>query len=222
MVVILLGPPGVGKGTQGTRLAEATGAKHVATGDLLRAARREGTVLGKKAQAFMDKGELVPDQLIVDLVAEVVGQLDRQAGLVFDGFPRTVPQAEALERLLASAGRKVDAVLVLEADDEVLVKRMSGRRSCPKCAAVYNIHFSPPQRDGMCDKCGSALVQRADDNPTTVRHRLDVYRQETAPLVRHYETAGAPVRRVDSDRPLDDVQQAIRAALAPRSEAKRA
>ena len=210
--MILLGPPGVGKGTQGVVLAQALGARHVATGDLLRTARRDGTELGRKAQGYMDRGALVPDPLIVDLVREVLATLAPTQGVVFDGFPRTVRQAEALGTALADVGRKVDAVLALEADDEVLVKRLAGRRSCPQCQAVYNVHFTPPKRDGVCDKCGAALVHRPDDEPGTVRRRLEVYRKETAPLIEFYEQGRAPVRRIDADRPVDEVQGSIRGA----------
>jgi adenylate kinase len=214
MVVILLGPPGVGKGTQGALLAEATGARHVATGDLLRAARRDGTELGRKAQGYMDRGELVPDQLIIDLVREVLGGLDEDTGVVLDGFPRTVPQARALEGALAEAGRRVDRVVALEADDEVLVKRMAGRRSCPSCGAVYNVHFNPPAQADVCDRCGKPLVHRADDDPKTVRHRLEVYRRDTAPLVRFYEGTDAQLLRVPADRPVEEVQEGLREAVA--------
>jgi adenylate kinase len=213
-VVVLLGPPGVGKGTQGVRLAEATGARHVATGDLLRAARRDGSELGRKAESDRDRGELVPDDLIVDLVREVLAGLEPARGVVFDGFQRPVPQARSLDGVLAQAGRRVDLVLALEADDEVLVKRMAGRRSCPSCGAVYNVHFSPPKRDGHCDKCGAALVHRSDDEPATVRRRLDVYRSETAPLIAFYEKGPAPIRRVDADRAVDEVQREILKAVA--------
>jgi adenylate kinase len=203
----------VGKGTQGVRLAEATGARHLATGDLLRAARREGTELGRKAQAFMDKGELVPDQLIVDLVSEVLRGLDEKAGVVMDGFPRTIAQADAFESSLRAVGRKVDRVVVLEADDDVIVKRMAGRRSCPQCGSVFNVHFSPPKKEGVCDKCGTALIQRADDDAATVKHRLDVYRRETAPLIAYYEKSRAPMKRIAGDRAVDEVQQALQEAV---------
>jgi adenylate kinase len=195
-------------------LAQAFGARHVATGDLLRTARREGTELGRRAQGYMDRGELVPDQLIVDLVREVLGTLAPRQGVVFDGFPRTVAQAEALAGALAEVGRDVDQVLALEADDEVLVKRLAGRRSCPQCQSVYNVHYTPPKREGVCDKCGAALVHRADDDPTTVLRRLQVYREETAPLIRFYELSGAPVRRIDAGRSVDDVQGSIFAATS--------
>jgi adenylate kinase len=214
VVVILLGPPGVGKGTQGALLAEATGARHIATGDLLRAARRKGTPLGRQAQGYMDRGELVPDQLIIELVREVLEGLSHGAGVVLDGFPRTVPQAEALDRALAAVGRRVDRVIVLEADDEVLVKRMAGRRSCPTCGAVYNVHFNPPLRDGKCDRDGTDLVHRADDDPTTVRHRLEVYRRDTAPLVHFYRSSAAQMLKVPADQPVEEVQKGLRKAVA--------
>jgi adenylate kinase len=134
--------------------------------------------------------------------------------VVFDGFPRTVPQAEALDRALAEVGRRVDRVVELEADDEVLVKRMAGRRSCPKCGAVYNVHFNPPAREGKCDKDGTALAHRIDDDPTTVRYRLDVYRRDTMPLVRFYQGSGARMQTVSADRPVDEVQQGLRRAVA--------
>ncbi len=213
MVVILLGPPGVGKGTQGVLLAEVTGARHLATGDLLRAARRDGTELGRQAQGYMDRGELVPDRLIVDLVCEVLGTLDCETGVVFDGFPRTVPQAEALAEALAEAGRQVDRVIVLEADDELLVKRIGGRRTCSTCGAVYNVSFRPPRREGVCDRDGTALVHRADDDPATIRRRLEVYRQDTAPLVRFYEGSAVRLERVRADRQVAEVQDALREAV---------
>lgn len=214
MVVILLGPPGVGKGTQGSRLADERGWARIATGDLLRAARRGGTELGAKAQRFMDAGQLVPDALIVELVREELAALPVDRGVVFDGFPRTVPQADALEAVLDTVGRTVDAVLLLEADDDVLVKRIAGRRSCPRCGKVYNVHFDPPRTQGVCDACGAELVHRPDDEPETVRHRLEVYREQTEPLVGYYEAAGAPLASVSADGPPDEVWDGMREALS--------
>lgn len=213
MAVILLGPPGVGKGTQGALLCDELGFEHVSTGDLLRAARREGTKLGREAQTYMDRGELVPDEVIVGMVREALDALPDDRGVVFDGFPRTVPQAEALDGVLADVGRRVDDVVVLEADDEVLVKRLSGRRSCPKCGALYNVHFSPPKRDGVCDRCGAELEARADDAPETVQNRLDVYHRQTEPLVRFYEEHAAPVHRIDGTGSVEAVQAALQAAV---------
>jgi adenylate kinase len=213
MVVILLGPPGVGKGTQAARLADSEGWEHVSTGDLLRAARRDGTELGKKAQAFMDAGELVPDSLILDLVRDHLKGVAPEAGILFDGFPRTTAQAEGLGGVLKEVRRKVGRVVVFEAPDETLVERLSGRRSCPDCGAVYNVHLSPPEQEGVCDRCGGKLVQRADDKPETVRHRLEVYQELTQPLIAWYEQSEARVARVPADQPVDDVQTDFRAAV---------
>lgn len=210
MVVILLGPPGVGKGTQGARLADGTGARHLATGDLLRSARREGTELGRRAQGYMDRGELVPDGLIVDLVREVLNSLPSDTGVVFDGFPRTVPQAEALASVLNDVGQQADRIVVLEADDEVLVRRMAGRRSCVDCGAVYNVHFNAPQREDACDRCGGELTRRVDDDPATFRRRLEVYREDTVPLIRFYEGTSTRLERVAADCPVDTLQARLR------------
>ncbi len=213
MVIILLGPPGVGKGTQGALLTESFGWERIATGDLLRGARRDGTELGRQAQSYMDAGNLVPDELIVALVREHLKKLPPERGVVFDGFPRTLAQAEALDQVLPEVGRKVDAVLLLEAPADVLVKRLSGRRSCPQCERIYNIHFDPPVTEGTCDECGARLIQRKDDLPDTVRHRLSVYRDQTRPLVTHYEEGSTPVLRIEGDRKLEHVTRAIRRSL---------
>jgi adenylate kinase len=213
MVVILLGPPGVGKGTQAVRLADTVGWEHVSTGDLLRAARREGTELGAKAQRYMDAGELVPDELILDLVRDHLKGIAPEAGILFDGFPRTTAQADGLERVLRAVHRRVDRVVVFEASEEELVKRLSGRRSCPDCGAVFNVHFTPPAAEGKCDRCGGTLVQREDDKPETVRHRLVVYREQTAPLIAWYEASDAPVVSVSAEASVDQVHGAFRKAV---------
>jgi adenylate kinase len=213
MNVILLGPPGVGKGTQGVLLAEGKAWKHVATGDILRANRREGTPLGREAQKYMDAGELVPDELIVAMVKDTLGSMPPSQGVVFDGFPRTVPQAESLDLALQELGRSVDRVVVLEADDEVLVKRIAGRRSCPECGAVFNVYANPPRREGVCDKCGAELVHRPDDTPETVQNRLDVYKAQTEPLIRFYEGREGVMARIPGEGGVDEIQQGIRAAL---------
>lgn len=215
MVVILLGPPGVGKGTQGARLADELGWVRIATGDLLRGARREGTELGRKARDYMDRGELVPDDLILDLVEATVAGLDEETGIVFDGFPRTIPQAEGLDDLLPRYDRGVDRVVVLDADDEVLVKRIAGRRSCSECDAVYNVYFDPPETEGACDRCGGELRHRKDDTAETVRRRLEVYREQTRPLIRYYREGAPPVVRVDGEREVESVYGEVRKALAP-------
>lgn len=213
MVVILLGPPGVGKGTQAVRLAEELYAAHVSTGDLLRAARREGTELGKKAQAYMDAGELVPDDLILGLVREHLSDIDDETTVLFDGFPRTTAQADGLEEVLGELERGVDGVILFEAHDETLVKRLSGRRSCPDCGAVYNVYFNPPGTEDTCDRCGGTLVHRADDTPETVSRRLEVYREQTAPLVDYYDASEAPLVSVRGDQSVDDVYADFTAAL---------
>lgn len=212
MRLILLGAPGVGKGTQGALLAERFGIERVSTGDLLRDAVRRGTPLGRNAKQYMDAGELVPDPLILDLVREVLSTAD--SGFVLDGFPRTIPQAEGLDELLGELSIALDAVMVLEAPDDVLIKRISGRRSCPRCGAVYNIHFEPPAAPEVCDRCGTELVQRADDDADTVARRLEVYHAQTRPLVDYYERTGRPVRYVDGRQPVDSVQDSISAVLA--------
>jgi adenylate kinase len=214
MVVILLGPPGVGKGTQGVLLEEALQWERVATGDLLRNAVREGTELGRKAHGYMEAGDLVPDALIVSLVKELLAGLPPAKGVLLDGFPRTLAQGEALDQVLPEVNRQVDGVVLLEAPDEVLVKRVSGRRSCPDCGRVYNVHFDPPVTEGICDGCGSRLAHRKDDAPDTVAHRLEVYRELTEPLVAYYQGGDVPLLRVDGDRALDEVTGAIRSALA--------
>lgn len=219
MVVVLLGPPGVGKGTQAVRLVDELGAEHVSTGDLLRAARREGTELGKLAQGFMDRGELVPDDLILDLVREHLAGVDENTDVLFDGFPRTTEQGRGLDSTLRRIGRQVDRVVLFEAPDETLIKRLSGRRSCPDCGAVYNTFFNPPVLEGVCDRCEGALVHRADDEPETVKRRLEVYLEQTAPLVAFYEVHDAEMTRIRADRDVDEIYADFRAAVGREGEA---
>jgi adenylate kinase len=215
MNLILLGAPGAGKGTQGALLAARYGLDKLSTGDLLREAVRRGTPLGQRAKGYMDAGELVPDAVILDLVREVLVSAPRHsAGFLLDGFPRTLPQAEALDRLLGDLGRPLSAVVVIDVPDEVLVQRLSGRRTCPACGAVYNIYFEPPLEAGLCDRCGGALTERADDTAATVRNRLEVYKRQTAPLIAYYESGSTPVWRVDGDQPTADVERAIAQVLA--------
>ena len=217
MVVVLLGPPGVGKGTQAVRLVDELAAVHVSTGDLLRAARREGTELGTLAQGFMDRGELVPDDLILDLVKEHLAGIDAATDVMFDGFPRTTDQADGLDAVLEASGRRVDTVVLFEAPDDVLVKRLSGRRSCPDCGAVYNAYFSPPAAEGVCDRCTGELVHRADDEPETVKRRLQVYLDQTAPLIALYEVHPAAMTRIQADRNVDEIYAEFRSAVTGRA-----
>ena len=211
--MILLGAPGAGKGTQGALLAKKHGLERIATGDLLREAVRRGSPLGQQAKRYMDAGELVPDDVILAMVREVIS--DAEEGFVLDGFPRTLDQAEGLARLLEELGQELDAVLVLQVDDDVLIKRLSGRRSCPECNAIHTIYFDPPDVPGVCDTCGATLVERADDDHETVKRRLEVYQAQTRPLVAHYEASGTPVHYIDGDQPVEAVQAAIAGSLNP-------
>jgi adenylate kinase len=216
MNLILLGAPGAGKGTQGALLEERLGMGRIATGDLLREAVRQGTPLGLKAKAFMDAGELVPDDVILGLVREAAAA----GNSVFDGFPRTTVQAEALDRLLADEGQKIDAVVVVDVPDALLVQRIAGRRSCPSCGTVYNVHLQPPRKAGVCDKCGHALTQRADDTEETVQRRLQVYREQTEPLIGYYRRNGVPLHTIDGTKPVDEVFTALGTALGVAGDAR--
>lgn len=211
--LVLLGAPGAGKGTQAVRLADAEGIAHVATGDMFRGAVREGTPLGREVQRYLDAGRLVPDEVTIALVRERLSRPDCARGFVLDGFPRTVPQAEALDRLLGEMGAPLGCVINLEVAEESLVRRLSGRRVCPACGASYNVYSAPPRSEGRCDRCGGELTQRGDDREETVRRRLEVYRQQTAPLIDFYRHQGK-LRSLDGDRPLEEVAAAIRETLA--------
>ncbi|NPA80172.1 MAG: adenylate kinase [Thermotogae bacterium] len=185
--IVLLGPPGAGKGTQAKLLAEKYGIKKISTGDILREAVRKGTPLGMKAKKYMDAGELVPDDIIVGLIEE---QIEDAHSFILDGFPRTLVQAEALDRLLAERGKPLTHVIFVNVPDEEIVRRLTARRVCPKCGAVYNLIYNPPKNDEICDICGTPLVQRSDDREDVIRNRLKVYRESTAPLVDYYRKRG--------------------------------
>jgi adenylate kinase len=204
--LILFGPPGAGKGTQGALLAEHYGLLRLSTGDVLRDAVRQGTDMGRQARQYMDAGELVPDEVILGIVRDYLAGEARDRCVIFDGFPRTPAQARGLDQLLADLNRPLQAVLVLEVDDDTLVRRLSGRRTCSECGAVYNIHYDAPRQPDRCNACGGVLTQRADDEEGTVRRRLEVYDEQTAPLVAHYEASPVGVVRVDGDRDVDAVQ----------------
>ena len=204
--LVFLGPPGAGKGTQAKRLAKDLGLVHISTGDILRDAVKNQTPLGKKAKEYMDRGELVPDDLIIALIEEV---MPPEGGVIFDGFPRTIAQAEALDEMLDRKGLKLDAVILFDVPDEVVVERLSGRRVCPSCGAVYHIKFNPPKEDEVCDRCGTKLVQREDDREEVVRNRLEVYRKQTAPLIEYYERKGILIR-LDASKDIDEVYQELR------------
>lgn len=190
MNIILLGPPGAGKGTQAKRLIDKYSIPQISTGDMLRAALKEGTALGLEAKKYMDKGELVPDSVVIGLVKERIQQKDCAKGYMLDGFPRNVSQAEALDKMLAELKQKIDDVICIEVPNEELLGRLTGRRTCRSCGAGYHVMFDPPKKEGVCDKCNGELYQRDDDNETTVKSRLDVYAKQTEPLIGYYKNQG--------------------------------
>lgn len=209
MRVVMLGAPGAGKGTQSGIIAKEHSIPHISTGDIFRANISSGTELGKKAKEYVDKGLLVPDELVVDLVMSRLGEEDCKNGYVFDGFPRTIPQAEALDKALSAAGGKLDYAINIDVPDEVIISRMACRRMCPKCGAIYNTTGNPPKkREGFCDECGTELVLRDDDQPETVKKRLTVYHDETEPLITYYKKSGVLVT-VDGTIGLENVSDAI-------------
>jgi adenylate kinase len=209
---VLIGPPASGKGTQAARVSEELGLPHVASGDLFRENLRLQTNLGKTARQYMDRGELVPDDVTIAMVMARLSQPDCARGAVLDGFPRNIAQAEALDRALATEGHRVAAVLYIKVPEGVLIERVSGRRICRNCGESYHVRFNPPDEQGVCDVCGGELYQRDDDKPETVRQRLRVYEEQTRPLVDFYRERGLLVE-IDGDQPIDDVTAAILAAL---------
>jgi adenylate kinase len=211
--LILFGPPGAGKGTQAARLQEDFRLPYVATGDILRAAVKDGTELGLKAKGFMDAGELVPDELVIDLIVDRIGADDARDGFILDGFPRTRAQADALGEAFDQLGRRITAVLLFDVPDEDLVRRISGRRVSVKTGRVYHVESDPPKHEGRCDVDGSRLVQRDDDKPEVVEKRLEVYHAETEPLVAYYDERGL-LRRIDGTRSPTEVHDHVRAVLA--------
>ena len=208
MNVVLLGPPGAGKGTQATRIVEKYGVPHISTGDIFRANIKAGTELGKRAQEYMNRGELVPDELVVEIATDRLAADDCKEGFLLDGFPRTVFQAEKLDEFLASKGRKIEHVLNIEVGRDDLMARLTGRRVCKSCGASFHVVNIPPKQEGICDNCGAELVQRADDNEETASNRIEVYNRETKPLIDYYEKAGNIVN-IDGGKAAEDVFAAI-------------
>ncbi|AAM04521.1 TPA: adenylate kinase [Methanosarcina acetivorans] len=212
MNIILFGPPGAGKGTQAKKLVDFYGIPQISTGDILRANVREGTELGLAAKAYMDKGELVPDQVLIGIIKNRLNEADCEKGFILDGYPRTVPQADALEAILDEIEKPIDVVLNLEVPDEVLVGRISGRLMC-KCGASYHIISNPPKKDNVCDICGGEVFQRADDTAEAVQNRLDVYKKQTQPLINYYKEKGILVT-LDGTKEIDVVFEDLKAILA--------
>lgn len=208
MKIIMLGAPGAGKGTHAKKISEKYGIPHISTGDIFRANIKEGTELGKKAKEYMDQGLLVPDELTCDLVMDRIQQDDCKNGFVLDGFPRTIPQAEALDAALAAINDKVDYAINVEVPDENIINRMSGRRACVACGATYHIVHIPTKVEGVCDKCGAELILRDDDKPETVKNRLNVYHEQTQPLIDYY-TAKNVLHEVDGTKAMEDVFSSI-------------
>ncbi|MBE5830073.1 MAG: adenylate kinase [Butyrivibrio sp.] len=204
MKIIMLGAPGAGKGTQAKMIADKFGIPHISTGDIFRANIKNGTDLGKKAKEYMDKGQLVPDELTVEILLDRVANDDCKNGYVLDGFPRTIPQADVLDKELTKLGDKVDFAINVDVPDENIVRRMSGRRACLKCGATYHIEHIPPKKEGICDTCGSELVQRDDDKPETVQNRLAVYHEQTQPLIEYYDKKNI-LKTVDGTKDMQEV-----------------
>ena len=213
MKIVMLGAPGAGKGTQAIKIADKYDIPHISTGDIFRANIKCGTELGQKAKSYIDKGELVPDEVTIGMLLDRIAQDDCKNGYVLDGFPRTIPQAESLTEALKSQGDRIDFALNIDVPDEAIIKRMSGRRACPKCGATYHIVYAAPKTENICDKCGTELIIRSDDKPETVKDRLNVYHQQTEPLIAYYKTAGV-LREVDGTQELPKVFEDVVAILS--------
>lgn len=212
MDVILLGPPGAGKGTQAKLMIDRWNIPQISTGDILRAAVREGTPLGVEAKRYMDAGELVPDTVVIGIIAERLKEEDAGEGFILDGFPRTIPQAEALGEILTEIGRKIDHVVSIEVDDEELVTRLTGRRMCKGCGESFHVVFNPPKEEGACDRCSGELYLRDDDKEETIRQRLAVYSEQTEPLIEFY-AGSSLVRKIEGTGSIDDIFARVAEAL---------
>lgn len=213
MRLVLVGPPGAGKGTQASFIAEHCGVPKISTGDIFRANVSEGTPLGVQAKSYMDRGDLVPDEVIIGVISERVSSSEAQDGFILDGFPRTTPQAEALDEEMDRLGRELTAAVLIDVSDEEVVRRLGGRRTCAKEGHVFHVDFDPPKNEGVCDVCGARLIVRDDDRPEVIRHRLEQYHSKTEPLVGYYEGERI-LRRVDGGLAPDEVSNRIRALLA--------
>jgi len=212
MKLIMLGPPGAGKGTQAQKICNDYNTVQISTGDILRAEVSNGTELGQKAKSYMDKGDLVPDEVILGMMEKKLFGEDAPEGYILDGFPRTVPQAVGLDELFNEHDAELDAIILMEVDREVIIERLTARRTCKNCKKVYNLLFMPPEEDGVCDECGGELIQRDDDKEETVKNRLKVYEEETAPLVDYYSGTGK-LERVDSHGTPEEVYENIKEVL---------
>ena len=212
MKIIMLGAPGAGKGTQAKKLSEKYGIPHISTGDIFRANIKNNTELGQKAKGYMDAGQLVPDELVVDLVVDRIKEQDCFKGFILDGFPRTIPQAEALDYALNNQNEKIDYAINVDVPDENIINRMSGRRSCKDCGAIFHVQYNPPKKENCCDVCGGELILRDDDKAETVKKRLDVYHEQTAPLIAHYKEAGS-LHEIDGTQDIKVVFEEIKSIL---------
>ena len=214
MRIVLVGPPGAGKGTQAQFIASHLAIPKISTGDIFRSNVSQGTPLGRQAKEYMDRGDLVPDEVTIAMVRDRLGEEDAQAGFLLDGFPRNVPQAETLKKQLMDWDERLTVVLELVVDEDEVVRRLSGRRTCRRCERVWHVMFDPPTREGICDACGGELFQRDDDREETVRHRLEVYKKQTAPLVSYYADEGILIG-IDATGPVEEVTERALAALRP-------
>ncbi len=212
MNLVFLGPPGAGKGTQAKRLSREHSWPHISTGDILREAVSQGTELGKKAKEYMEKGELVPDEVVIGIIEERLGKEDAENGFILDGFPRTVKQAQSLDEVLGEMGKSLDAVLYFKVSEDEVIKRLTGRRTCKDCGAIFHTLFNPPAQENVCDRCGGELRQREDDREETVRRRLEVYLAQTAPLIHYYQEKGL-LKEVNGERSPEEVYEEIKVIL---------